>query len=116
MYSIDNGITYIDSNSFTNLSAGIYYISVIGAAGNCEYTEIAEAIENCALVSANITINDAAGAAQADGSISILPTSGIPPYQYSIDGGTQRLTQVTSLATHWALQRCNQGFLGNLSV
>ena len=87
MYSIDNGITYIDSNSFTNLSAGIYYISVIGAAGNCEYTEIVT-IENCALVSANITINDATGAAQADGSISILPTSGIPPYQYSIDGGT----------------------------
>ena len=31
LYSIDNGITYIDST--TNLSAGIYYISVIGAPG-----------------------------------------------------------------------------------
>ena len=87
LYSIDNGITYIDSNSFTNLSAGIYYISVIGAAGICEYTEVVT-IETCLLVSANITINDATGAAKADGSISIVPTSGTPPYRYSIDGGT----------------------------
>jgi hypothetical protein len=98
LYSIDNGITYIDSNSFTNLSAGIYYISVIGAAGICEYTEMVT-IENCALVSANITVNNATGTAQTDGSISILPTSGIPPYQYSIDGGTN----FSSTATHTGL-------------
>ena len=98
LYSIDNGITYIDSNSFTNLGAGIYYISVIGAAGICEYTEMVT-IENCALVSANITVNNATGTAQTDGSISILPTSGIPPYQYSIDGGTN----FSSTATYTGL-------------
>ena len=87
LYSIDNGISYIDSNRFTNLGAGIYSISVIGAEGICEYTEVVT-IETCLMVSANITVNDATGAAQADGSIHILPTSGTPPYQYSIDGGT----------------------------
>ena len=56
-------------------------------------------IENCALVSANITVNNATGTAQTDGSISILPTSGIPPYQYSIDGGTN----FSSTATYTGL-------------
>lgn len=85
-YSINGGANYYDTNSFTDLAPGNYSIVVQGAVGSCSYEEIVT-IETCTFVTADIEANDVSTIVSANGSILITPTSGIAPYQYSIDGG-----------------------------
>lgn len=85
-YSINGGQSMSSSNSFDNLAPGTYQIYVEGAAGLCNYQETV-VIEACELTSVDIVHADASSVVATDGSIEITPTSGVPPYQYSIDGG-----------------------------
>jgi hypothetical protein len=85
-YSINGGQSFATTNSFSGLAPGTYSIMVQGATGLCSY-EDSVTIEACALISVDIEHTDASTVVNADGSIEIIPTSGTPPYQYSIDGG-----------------------------
>ena len=85
-YSIDGGQTFGSSNVFTNLTTGTYSIVVVGATETCSYQETVT-IETCAFTTVDIEITDASSVISANGSIIINPTSGVEPYQYSIDGG-----------------------------
>jgi len=85
-YSIDGGLTYSESNSFTELSFGDYEISVIGSAGDCVFEQIVQ-IEYCDFTSVDIQVGGVLSSTSTDGSITITPNSGDGPYQYSIDGG-----------------------------
>lgn len=86
LYSIDGGQTFVETNSFSDLAPGIYSVVIQGASGLCTYEE-SVSLEACAFTSADIAHTDASTVITTDGSIEITPTSGIPPYQYSIDGG-----------------------------
>ena len=76
----------LGTNSFGNLAPGTYDIQVQGSTGLCLYEETVT-IEACELVSVDIVSTDAFSVITANGSIEITPTSGVPPFQYSIDGG-----------------------------
>jgi hypothetical protein len=85
-YSIDGGITFFQSNSFDSLAAGNYNIFIQGAAGLCSFQDNIS-IQSCAFTSADIIATLVSSTIMADGSIEIIPTSGISPYLYSIDDG-----------------------------
>lgn len=85
-YSINGGLTFVSSNTFSNLAPGEYDVVVQGATGNCIYEETVS-VEECTFTSANIESYDVSSVATANASIVITPTSGVGPYQYSIDGG-----------------------------
>ena len=85
-FSIDGGMTFYDTNSFTDLSPGMYEIVIQGALGICSYSE-SISVEACELISVDIVSSGVPSVVSNDGTISISPSSGIAPYQYSIDGG-----------------------------
>ena len=85
-YSIDGGQTFFETSSFTDLSAGDYNISVIGSAGACTFEQYIT-IESCSLTTVDFEVVGVPSSISTDGSITIMPTSGVGPYQYSIDGG-----------------------------
>jgi hypothetical protein len=85
-YSIDGGETLSDSNTFGNLPPGNYNIFIIGASGICTF-EQSVSVESCNLTSVDIEATAVSSVTSTNGSIVITPTSGVGPYQYSIDGG-----------------------------
>jgi hypothetical protein len=90
-YSIDGGQTFVDSNTFNNLSPGPYNVFIIGASGLCTYEE-SVLIDACSFTTVDIDLTAASSVVSTDGSIIITPTSGVGPYQYSIDGGQNFVT------------------------
>ena len=85
-YSIDGGETFSDSNTFVNLPPGNYNVLVIGASGICTFEESAS-VESCNFTSVDIEASTVSSVTSTNGSIVITPTSGVGPYQFSIDGG-----------------------------
>ena len=85
-YSIDNGQTFFDSNTFSDLTPGDYDVFVMGATGICTFEETVS-VGACDFTSVNIVATTASSVVSTDGSIVITPTSGEGPYLYSIDGG-----------------------------
>ncbi len=85
-YSIDGGNTFTDSNTFSDLTTGEYDVVVIGGLDNCQYSETVT-LETCEFTNASIEATFVPSTVSTAGSISISPTSGEGPYQYSIDGG-----------------------------
>ncbi|MDA9850440.1 lamin tail domain-containing protein, partial [Flavobacteriaceae bacterium] len=85
-YSIDNGQTFFDSNTFSDLTPGDYDVFVMGATGICTFEETVS-VGACDFTSVNIVTTTASSVVSTDGSIVITPTSGEGPYLYSIDGG-----------------------------
>lgn len=89
-YSIDGGQNFVSNNIFFNLGAGTYEILFRDAGNDCNYRETIT-IEAC-LINADITTTNATSEFATDGTIIINPTSGSAPYQYSIDGGQNFVT------------------------
>jgi len=85
-YSINGGQTFVDNNTFTNLAPGEYNVFVQSVIGDCSYQETVS-IGACSLNAVDITATKVSSVVIANGSIEITPTSGVAPYQYSIDGG-----------------------------
>lgn len=83
-YSIDNGVTFQDSTSFLNLSAGEYFL-VIRAEDSCTYVDTFTVGNNSGGV--DFTFDTVSAGCTADtGQISITPSGGTGGYTYSIDG------------------------------
>ena len=85
-YSIDGGQTFSDTNNFINLAPGEYSIMVTGSAGECTFEQDVT-ITFCSLTSVDINSTGVPSTLSTDGTITITPTSGVGPYQFSIDGG-----------------------------
>jgi len=85
-YSINGGAFYLNSGIFNGLAPGIYDIVVQSALEGCFYETTVE-VSTCTLNSVDFEITDASSSLSANGSIVINPTSGTPPFSYSIDGG-----------------------------
>jgi hypothetical protein len=90
-YSIDNGVTFLDTNAFDGLAPGNYVVVIQNANGLCSYQE-SVSVEACVFTTINIAVINASTVVSTDGSIVITPTSGISPYLYSIDGGQNFVT------------------------
>jgi hypothetical protein len=85
-YSIDGGQTFVASNTFTDLALGDYDVIIQGSTLNCSYEETVS-VQACAFTTAEVEVVYPSSVVTANGSIVINPTSGVGPYQYSIDGG-----------------------------
>ncbi|HEU4469923.1 MAG TPA: SprB repeat-containing protein, partial [Flavisolibacter sp.] len=98
LYSF-NGGAFQANNVFSNLPAGNYFISVRDAVG-CFVNNIILAVPaGTGSLTANLVPTGTSCAGANNGSISITPTSGSAPYQYSVNGGTfQTGTSITNLA------------------
>ena len=91
-YSLDGGSNYQSANSFTNLSAGIYEITVMDSSGNgsanCVETMAYEIDQPFRLTAAAAIVEDAS-CSPSGALIKILNASGgQAPYEYSFDGGS----------------------------
>ncbi len=82
-YSIDGGQTFVDNPSFLNLIGGEYELLVQDALG-CTYEETV-LVGTCA-VAADVNVTDASADGAADGSLTVVPTSGVAPFEYSLNG------------------------------
>jgi hypothetical protein len=80
-----NGVFVGTSGQFVNLSSGSYDILAVDV-NNCEYVETVSIMSSIA-VEALVEV-DNASCGENNGQISIFVTSGTPPYNYSIDGGS----------------------------
>lgn len=85
-YSIDNGQTFSNTAFFEGLASGDYNVSIVDASGACTYEETVT-IATCTFTTVEIEASFASSVVSTDGTIEINPTSGVGPYQYSIDGG-----------------------------
>ena len=84
-FSIDNGVTFQTSNSFSALCAGTYDIVVEDNFG-CQTTDQIT-INPLSVITANISSVDVLCNGNCNGEIIISAQGGIPAYQYSIDNG-----------------------------
>lgn len=92
-YSIDGGTTFQTSGSFTNLTAGVYNISVRDGSG-CSTTGSTLTVVQPNAINYATNVTDASCGA-SDGSMIIMATGGTGSYLYSIDGGSNFQTNGT---------------------
>jgi gliding motility-associated-like protein len=84
-FSIDGGTTWQASNSFTGLAGGTYQAKVKDAAG-CMSSVVSVVLSVSNTLTQTIAKTDAN--CNTTGSITITAAGGVPPYEYSINGGT----------------------------
>lgn len=85
-YSINGGVTYQSSNTFTNLASGSYTLIVKDAGGCLGYTTINITQPNAILAfygSLNVSCSGA-----NNGTLNIIAWGGVGPFQYSLNGIT----------------------------
>ena len=89
-YSINNGLNYFPTGNFTNLVPGSYSIVGRDANGCIQHGGVLNIYEPTLLtVASEVSVNPTTCPGDTgNGSITITPTGGTPPYEYSIDGGT----------------------------
>jgi CHU_C Type IX secretion signal domain/SprB repeat len=90
-FSIDGGASYpivdLTGHTFTGLTAGNYNIRVRDANG-CETAVIVTAVGQAVDITFSPVVVNATCFNGTDGSISISPSGGTSPYDFSIDGGS----------------------------
>jgi gliding motility-associated-like protein len=89
-YSIDGG-AYQSSNIFTGVSAGSHQ-AVIKSINGCQSAPITVTVGVAATVTGTPAVTATSCNGASDGQVSITPTNGTSPYQYSVDGGTFQTT------------------------
>ena len=91
-YSLD-GTTYQVSNKFLNLAAGPYTTYVKDSKG-CVGSQAATVTQGAAL---GVNVNKTnTSTCVNDGTIQVMPNGGMPPYSYSINGGTYQSSNAFS--------------------
>jgi gliding motility-associated-like protein len=82
-YSINGGVTFQSSGTFTGLAAGPYVITVRDATGTISTTPVT--VINEASPTATATATPTTCSVNS-GTITVIPSGGKMPYQYSLDG------------------------------
>ena len=85
-YSIDGGLSYSANNVFQPLAAGVYDI-VVNENGSCDTSYQIIIVGGLPLVFDSILLTDPGCGNVNDGVIEVYVSSGVQPYEYSIDGG-----------------------------
>jgi len=100
-FSIDGGTTYsvldVANHTFTSLTAGLKNIRVRDA-NNCETAVIPLTITQPIVFTASTTQINVSCFGGNDGTITVTPSGGISPYDFSIDGGATY--PVLNVASH----------------
>src|SRR5207244_1515426 len=91
-YALDGG-GYQAGNVFINVAAGNHNIVVKDAVG-CLSPAIPVTVAAGTGVTATTTTTATSCAAVNNGTITVTPTNGSPPYQYSLDGGAFQASNV----------------------
>ncbi len=86
LYSVDNGVTFQASNTFTPLGNGSYDVVVEDALG-CQTTAPTVTFNDPGAPSISSVASTDANCGNIDGTITITATGGTAPLQYSIDNG-----------------------------
>ena len=87
-YSIDGGTNWQASPEFTGLTAGSYIVQVQNTDGTCTTEYVPVEITTPLQPSVNnVSSEDPTDCEGSDGTITVSPAGGNPPYSYSIDGG-----------------------------
>lgn len=86
-YSIDNGVSYQASGTFSGLSPGTYTVRVKDANG-CEGTVTVTITNNSTFSLVLGTVNNVSCNGLNDGSINATVTGGTSPFQFVLNGGT----------------------------
>lgn len=89
-YSIDNGMTYQSSNTFSNLTAGAYNI-IVRDAGSCT-GEISAIVNQPAQIFFNTGILNVSCHDANDGAITVYAYGGTGALNYSINGTTYQIS------------------------
>ena len=118
-YSIDGGTTFQGSNTFEDLAAGSYVIIVEDFLGCQTSTVPIFLINGGAPTIDNILVSNT-NCAEDNGTIEVMASNGTPPYEYSIDAGTnfQLGTIFTDLAagTYTVVVKDSEGCVANEMV
>ena len=85
LYSI-NGIAWQASNVFCNLTPGTYTVAAIDA-NTCTGSTVVAITQPTAISIFTLINNNVTCKGGTDGSVTVNASAGIPPYQYSLDGG-----------------------------
>lgn len=85
-YSISDGANYQSSNTFNNLGAGIYFISILDQNGCLTHDTAIVKNLNAPNID-NVTATNLTCNLSADGSINIIASGGTGTLQYSINNG-----------------------------
>jgi gliding motility-associated-like protein len=87
-YVLDGGapVTGPSPYTFTNVSATTHTIDVVDASAGC-VSNIIITVNLTNGITANTTSTATACTGVSDGTITVTPTSGTPPYMYSLNGG-----------------------------
>jgi hypothetical protein len=90
-YSMDGGINWQPSSSFTGLSSGIYNIAIRNADGTCEVLDVNNPITLTAPTAPTINSiidTNPTDCGVIDGTITITASNGSGNYEYSINSGS----------------------------
>lgn len=92
-FSIDNGVTYQTSNSFSDLCDGTYFIKITNDNGCIDSTIL---IIGDSPIVTNPSIENQNCDTQLNGSVTLSMSGGIPPYTYAWNSGetTQNLSNL----------------------
>jgi large repetitive protein len=85
-YALDAG-AFQPSNIFTGVTAADHVVKIRNTAG-CISNDIAVTVAAGAELTATATTVSTSCSGAADGKITVTPTNGSSPYQYSLDGGS----------------------------
>jgi large repetitive protein len=97
-YSIDNGITFQSSSTFTGLYTGTYSV-VVKDKYDCRWTTPVTIVSTIPVVKYVNTIKNVSCFNGNDGSVLASPSGGQPPYQYNWLGQNNTTAQLGALAT-----------------
>jgi hypothetical protein len=84
-FSINDG-PYQSEPAFNNLTAGAYKLSAKSADG-CITTQLASVNNAQSTLTLSVTTTENSGCPAANGTITVLVSGGVEPYQYKIDSG-----------------------------
>ena len=88
-YSIDSGMTFVGTNSFTGLTQGRYIVVVKDSV--CDQIDTVE-IRGPAVLDVTTSYVGTSGASECDGSATVGVTGGTPPYTYLWDDSDAQTT------------------------
>ena len=95
IYSIDNGVSFQDSNTFINLSPGSYDI-VVEDAESTQVTDTVVVAEGANNLTFEAFVVLTSRLDVSDGQITVLGSGGVPSYYYSINGVDYQVSNIFS--------------------